>query len=57
MPDNPHRIVIELAPSDGFHTRSNAHAAEIVWRRVTAEFGGDDLVRSVIIEFDKEGNT
>lgn len=59
MTDNPHRIVIELHPSDGFHTKSHAHLADIVRRRVAELVGLDgmgtgDMVKSVRIETPKE---
>lgn len=57
MPDNPHRIVIELAPSNGFSTRNDAHAAYIIQRRVYDAVGTDALVVSVRIDTDKEGTT
>lgn len=55
MPDNPHRVVIELEPSNGFSTKSHAHLADIVRRRVddliTRDgMGTGGMVRSVRIE-------
>ncbi len=55
MGDNPHRIVIELEPSNGFSTKSHVHLADIVRRRV-ADFierdglSTDRMVKSVRIE-------
>lgn len=55
MADNPHRVVIALAPSNRFSTRSDAHVADIILRRVIEEFGSSDLVKSITIETDKGG--
>lgn len=55
MSDNPHRIVVELEPSNGFRTKSHVHLADIVCRRVAALIANDgmgtgDMVKSVRIE-------
>lgn len=52
--NNPHRVVIELAPSNGSSTKSHAHVADIISRRVAGYLGDDRLVISVRIETPKE---
>lgn len=55
MRTNPYRIVIELEPSDGFHTRDNEQLADIVRGRVMDMImrdvvGTDEMVRTVRVE-------